>query len=132
MFHTADDSLYERHSRILGSRFNLPSELFETPKFYLEHPDLARQKGVDDFEQVLSRGRQWLRRLFEEERLIVADINGIAPTFPALGRYFTDIERVKQLKKRCFVAAGPVSRILSAALLLRDDHSSGPRIAARL
>ena len=29
-----------------------------------------------------------------------------------------------------FVAAGPVSRILSA--LRRDDHSSGPRITARL
>jgi hypothetical protein len=31
-----------------------------------------------------------------------------------------------------FVAAGPVSRILSAGLLPRDGHSSGPRIAARL
>ena len=28
--------------------------------------------------------------------------------------------------------AGPVSRILSAGLLQRDGHSSGPRIAARL
>ena len=31
-----------------------------------------------------------------------------------------------------FVAAGPVSRILSARLLLRDGHSSGPRITAGL
>ena len=31
-----------------------------------------------------------------------------------------------------FKAAGPVSRILSAGLLLLDGHSSGPRIAARL
>jgi integrase len=30
------------------------------------------------------------------------------------------------------MAAGPVSRILSAGLLRRDGHSSGPRIAARL
>ncbi len=30
------------------------------------------------------------------------------------------------------VAAGPVSRILSAGLLERDGHSSGPRIAVRL
>jgi len=30
------------------------------------------------------------------------------------------------------VAAGPVSRILSAGLLPRDDHSSGLGIAARL
>ena len=31
-----------------------------------------------------------------------------------------------------FVAAGPVSRILSAGLLPQDGHSSGPRITARL
>ena len=31
-----------------------------------------------------------------------------------------------------FVAAGPVSRILSAGLLRQDGHSSGPRITARL
>jgi len=31
-----------------------------------------------------------------------------------------------------FVAAGPVSRILSATEMLRDGHSSGPGIAARL
>jgi hypothetical protein len=93
VFHTADDSLYERHARILGSRFCLPSELFETPKFYLDHPEKAREKGVEDFERVLSMARQWLKRLFEEERLIVADINGIAPTFPALGRYVTDIRK---------------------------------------
>ena len=31
-----------------------------------------------------------------------------------------------------FVAAGPVSRILSAGLLRQDGHSSGPNIAVRL
>src|SRR5205809_5033247 len=31
-----------------------------------------------------------------------------------------------------YVAAGPVSRILSVGLLRQDGHSSGPRIAARL
>ena len=36
------------------------------------------------------------------------------------------------LQNKDVVAAGPVSRILSAGLLLRDGHSSGPRIAARL
>jgi hypothetical protein len=40
-FHTADDSLYERHSRILGSRFNIPSEMFESPGFYLGDPEAA-------------------------------------------------------------------------------------------
>ena len=33
---------------------------------------------------------------------------------------------------REFVAAGPVSRILSAGSLPQDGHSSGPRITARL
>ena len=39
-----------------------------------------------------------------------------------------------QFSGKCteLVAAGPVSRILSAARMLRDDHSSGTRIAARL
>jgi len=36
------------------------------------------------------------------------------------------------LETNKFVAAGPVSRILSAGLLPWDGHSSGPRIAARL
>ncbi len=31
-----------------------------------------------------------------------------------------------------FVAAGPVSRILSTGLLQQDDHSSGPCITERL
>jgi 5S rRNA maturation endonuclease (ribonuclease M5) len=93
VFHTADDSLYERHSRVLGSKFNLASELFETPKFYLEHPELAKEKGVEDFQQVLSRARLWLRGLFEAERLIIADINEVAPTFPALGRYICDVRK---------------------------------------
>ena len=31
-----------------------------------------------------------------------------------------------------FLAAGPVSRILSAGLLRQDGHSSGPNITARL
>jgi DNA primase len=36
LFHTADDSLYERHSRIISSYFHLPSELFEVPDYYLK------------------------------------------------------------------------------------------------
>jgi len=35
-------------------------------------------------------------------------------------------------ENKMFVAAGPVSRILSAGLLRQDGHSSGPRITARL
>jgi hypothetical protein len=35
-------------------------------------------------------------------------------------------------ENKIHVAAGPVSRILSAGLLRQDDHSSGPSIAARL
>jgi len=39
---------------------------------------------------------------------------------------------VLEVMKIRFVAAGPVSRILSATRVPRDGHSSGPRIAARL
>lgn len=45
-FHTADDSLYERHSRILGSRFNVPSEMFESPGFYLGNQEKCKEKGL--------------------------------------------------------------------------------------
>ena len=37
-----------------------------------------------------------------------------------------------EIMSQKFVAAGPVSRILSAGLLRQDGHSSGPRITARL
>ena len=90
VFHTADDSLYERHSRVLGSKFNIPSELFETPKFYLEHPELAKEKGIEDFQQVLSRARLWLRGLFEAERLIIVEV-----ITPALEAVDSEIQRVR-------------------------------------
>lgn len=93
LFHTADDSLYERHSRILGSRFNIPSEMFESPGYYVGDIEACRKKGCEDFEKVLGQARQWLKGLFEAERLIVADISEVAPSFPALGKYVADIRK---------------------------------------
>jgi hypothetical protein len=93
LFHTADDSLYERHSRIIASKFHLASELFEVPKFYLDHPDLAAAKGCPNFEEVYPQAKMWLRELMESERLVVADVNLIAPTFPALRRWVSDMRK---------------------------------------
>jgi hypothetical protein len=42
------------------------------------------------------------------------------------------VKLIKPNKTKEFVAAGPVSRILSAGLLRQDGHSSGPSITARL
>lgn len=92
-FHSADDSLYERHSRILGSRFNIPSEMFESPGFYLGDAEACKQRGCENFEEVLGQARQWLKGLFEAERLIVADISEVSPSFPALGKYVCDIRK---------------------------------------
>ncbi len=92
-FHSADDSLYERHSRILGSRFNIPSEMFESPGFYLGDAEACKQRGCENFEEVLGQARQWLKGLFEAERLIVADISEVSPSFPALGKYVSDIRK---------------------------------------
>ena len=50
----------------------------------------------------------------------------------AVNASFERQESVLQVLINNNVAAGPVSRILSAGLLLLDGHSSGPRIAARL
>jgi hypothetical protein len=54
------------------------------------------------------------------------------PFFPSHGRHNCKGRIRKQLKSKSFVAAGPVSRILSAGLLQQDGHSSRPRIAAGL
>jgi DNA primase len=93
VFHTADDSLYERHSRILGSKFNIPSVFFEAPAAFLGNPEACAQYGCPNFEEILPKARAWLRGLFEAERLLVLDINEVAPSFPALGRYVTDIRK---------------------------------------
>ena len=93
VYHTADDSLYERHSRIIASKFEVPSEFFEVPKFYLNHPEKCVEMGCPNFEQVFLQGRAWLDQFMEEERLIVADVNLIAPTFPALGRWVMDLRK---------------------------------------
>ncbi|HZQ24917.1 MAG TPA: toprim domain-containing protein [Terriglobales bacterium] len=94
LFHTADDSLYERHSRLMASKFCVPSEVFEVPKVYLEHPEIAQQKfGIQDFQEIYIRAKAWFYDLMEAEKLIVADINLIAPTFPALERWVADVRK---------------------------------------
>ena len=47
----------------------------------------------EDFEEVYVRAQRWFNGLMEEERLIVADINLIAPTFPALRRWVADARK---------------------------------------
>jgi hypothetical protein len=93
LFHTADDTLYERHSRIMSSHFHVPSELFEVPDYYLHHPEEAAKMGCPNFEQVLPKARYWFRELAESERLVVCDINLIAPTFPSLRRWVADMRK---------------------------------------
>ena len=48
------------------------------------------------------------------------------------GRFRSFLEHQHGQQRSKFVAAGPVSRILSAGLLRRDGHSSGQRITAVL
>ncbi len=93
LFHTADDSLYERHSRILGSKFNLPSELFEAPAYFLNNPEAAAEKGCPNFEEIYPKCKWWLRGLMESEKMIVADVNLLPPSFPALGRWIADLRK---------------------------------------
>ena len=93
LFHTADDSLYERHSRIIGSRFNLASELFEAPMYFLNNQEAAASRGCANFEEVYPKCKYWLHDLMESERLLVADVNVLPPTFPALGRWVADLRK---------------------------------------
>jgi hypothetical protein len=61
----------------------------------------------------------------------VIEVHSPCPAVLSLRRRNLEIRAVAAETKE-IKAAGPVSRILSAALLLLDDHSSGPGIAARL
>ena len=92
LFHTADDSLYERHSRIMGSKFDCQANC-SGPAVLSENQEAAAKKGCPNFEEMYPKCKHWLRNLMEPERLIVADVNLLPPTFPALGRWANDLRK---------------------------------------
>jgi hypothetical protein len=77
----------------MGSKFDIPSELFEAPLFFLNNQEAAAKRGCPNFEEIYPKCKHWLRNLMESERLIVADVNVLPPTFPALGRWVADLRK---------------------------------------
>lgn len=82
-FHSIDDSLGARIPRLLGAKFDYPSEYFKRAGYYLKNLDKlpARYRY---FDEVYQKAHAWLNSVIDSERLILADVAGLAPQLPAL------------------------------------------------
>ncbi len=86
LFHTVEDSLEKAIPRILGSKYGLPSKLWRKYGYYSrshEGQDEVAEKWPE-FPKVYRESKEWLAHNLENERLIVADINLLAGSLPAL------------------------------------------------
>jgi DNA primase len=84
LMHSVDDSLTAAVPRILGSRFNLPSDWFRKVGYF--------RNQVEDFEKIYHQARQWLQNLVEDERLILADQAILPGSLPGLETWVRTIK----------------------------------------
>lgn len=89
-FHTIDDSLAARLTRMLGAKFNYPSEYFKKSGYYLNNLDKLPIR-YNDFNDVYQKAQAWMSRMMESERLIVADVSSLSPQLPALEMWIRSI-----------------------------------------
>lgn len=82
-FHTIDDALGARLTRMLGARFDYPSEYFKKAGYYLNNLDKIPYR-YRNFDKVYQQAQAWLTNMMQSERLIVADVAGLSPQLPAL------------------------------------------------
>jgi DNA primase len=85
MFHSVDDSLEKAIPRILGSKYQLPSKLWQKSGFYLKgdgRPIIAEK--YPDFPQIYYESQKWLQQMISDEKLVLADINLLPGSLPAL------------------------------------------------
>ena len=92
--------------------------------------DVARMIG-DTVEMVERHYTPFVPALRERVRQIMESGKGLESEGPESGTNMahSTLDSPQVIEKK---ATGPISRSLSAGSLLRDGHSSGPRIAARL
>jgi integrase len=95
--------------------------------------DVAKMLG-DTIETIEKHYTPFVRELRERVRVILELGTGLENSAKSMSHRCHNLpgQKTKSQETEEIEAAGPVSRILSAGLLLRDDHSSGPRIAPRL
>lgn len=89
-FHTVDDALGARISRILGAKFEYPSEYFKKSGYYLKNLDKIPPR-YKDFEDVYQKAQTWLSNVVNTERLILADVAGLPGSLPALEQWVRGI-----------------------------------------
>lgn len=73
--HSVDDALALAVPRILGAKYQIPSEYFKRPAFW--------RNQVEDFDRIYYTAREWLREMIGTEKLILADIAILPATLPA-------------------------------------------------
>jgi hypothetical protein len=81
--HTIDDALGDRIPRLLGTKFEYPSEFFKKAGYYLKNLDKIPARPYH-FDEVYQQAQAWLNHMIASERLILADVAGLAPQLPAL------------------------------------------------
>jgi hypothetical protein len=95
VFHTVDDSLTKAIPRIFGSKYKMPSKLFAKAGYYLNDPDgkLFVADHYPEFPDVYYQAQAWLQGVTSEERLILADINLLGGSLPALEIWLKQIRQ---------------------------------------
>jgi hypothetical protein len=82
-FHTIDDALGARIPRLLGAKFNVPSEYFKRSGYYLKNMDKIPHRYCH-FDEIYQQAQAWLSNMIVSEHLILADVAGLSPQLPAL------------------------------------------------
>lgn len=82
-FHTIDDALGARIPRLLGAKYNVPSEYFKRSGYWLKNLDKIPSR-YNHFDEIYQQAQAWINSVAINERLILADVSGLAPQIPAL------------------------------------------------
>lgn len=90
-FHTVDDALGARLPRLLGAKFDYPSEYFKRSGYWLKNLDRLPQR-YRHFDDIYRQAQVWLNNMVASERLILADVSYLAPQLPALETWIRSIK----------------------------------------
>jgi len=94
MYHTVDDSKYERGCRLMSAKWNVPSCLFEAAGYWLAHPEEAQEKyHVERFNELYRDAVNWFRELVKSGQLFLGDSATLLPSLPALQGWVRKIRK---------------------------------------
>lgn len=102
-FHTIDDALGARIPRLLGAKYNYPSEYFKRAGYWLKNLDKIPSR-YSRFDEIYQQAQAWLNNMIANERLILADVAYLAPQLPALEMWIRSIRA--KFPQRALVVLG--------------------------